>query len=211
VSKVKELLKSKGHKVSSSRSTSTPVKQLESVQEMDYTQDDSLIEHSDMQFVIMEDGADLSNSGITHSEVAALNGSREHYEDDEITVVRIFFLKRFTEFENWVFLQKDEMVEDYQLDSSSISQYLQNRSEMWNPLSIDCPSVLGPSMVKVMASVESPPQTKTFTVLGPASTAPVHSESAVSSGNQKYAMLITDILKSFPPDIFLSLGINRSL
>jgi hypothetical protein len=77
------------------------------------------------------------------------------------------------------------MVEDYQLDSSSISQYLQNRSDTWNQLSIDCPSVLGPSMVKVMTSVESPPQTKTFTVLGPASTALVDSESTVSSGTFK--------------------------
>lgn len=91
------------------------------------------------------------------------------------------------------------MVDDYQLDSSSISQYLQNRNEMWNPLSIDCPSVLGPSMVKVMASVESPPQTKTFTVLGPASTAPVDTESAVSSGKFETALFVF-IMNNFLKD-----------
>lgn len=60
---------------------------------MEYTQDDSLMEHSmeqsELQYVILEESDDLSNSGITHSEVAALNGSHEHYEDDEITVVSI--------------------------------------------------------------------------------------------------------------------------
>lgn len=105
VSKVKELLKSKGHKVSgSSRSTSTPVK-IESVEEMEYTQDDSLIEHSDMQFVILEDATDLSNSGITHSEVAALNGSREHYEDDEITVVSFFLVSNLKHSKIWIFTE----------------------------------------------------------------------------------------------------------
>jgi len=186
VSKVKELLKSKGHKLPSSRSAGSPAKQTL----LDVHDDSSLMDRSEEGMFVIEDDDDdteLSNSGITHSEVAALNGSHDRFEEDEVFTVRFSpFLFNFEVTPKQ--LQKNEMVEDYQLDSSSISQYLQNRSEVWNPLSIECPTMLGPSMVKVTASVESPPQTKTFTVLGPAATAPLDPSHSLPSGTNIFTL-----------------------
>jgi hypothetical protein len=85
---VKEMLKSRGQNIPGSKAKPSE----ESGQFVLDAQDDSLMDRSDVEGIYgFED--ELSNSGITHSEVAALNGSYDQYDDGIVIVVRN--LKRF--------------------------------------------------------------------------------------------------------------------